>query len=211
MSCDREGREILRARAVLLHVRAHQLRVQRQERFGAAAFELGVGGCRQCAGNSIVIDMGHALEAAGDHRVVNAAGDRQIRHARGRATRSTRCFDRRRFHAGEPGVIGHQAADLLLAREQSGHHVADVQSADLICRKIRIFKRDAYGLRAEITAANVAVLVHGRLSHADDEHVPQARPPSTPRRMQARMMATHAPFVIRSDYDGDRCGSRSMR
>ena len=184
MSRDREGREIRRVSAVLAHVRAHELRIQRQERFGAAAFELGVGGRSQRAGNRVVIDMGHALEAADDHGVVSAARDRQIPHARGRAARSARRFYRCRFHADEPGVIGHKPADLLLALEQAAHHVADVQCADFDCGKVRVCKRAPHCLHAEIVAANLAVPVHGCLSHADDEHVPQARPPSALRRMQ---------------------------
>ncbi len=98
MCRDGERSEVLRAHAVLVHVGAHQLRVQRQERFAAAALELLVRGRCERTRDGVSVDVRHLLYAADHDDVVRAARDREVTDSRGGAPRSARGLDGERLY-----------------------------------------------------------------------------------------------------------------
>ena len=176
-------------RAVLRHIDAHELRVEREERFAVATLELLIGRGRESARDGVAIDVGHALETADDDDVVHSARDREIADPRRRPARRTCGFDRDRFDAAQARVVGDQPAELALIAEHARHHVADVQRADARRVDARVRERRGHGGGTEVAAAHLGFFVDRRLAYADDVDVSQADSSHTWRASLARMIA----------------------
>ncbi len=97
-----------------------------KKRLAANPFELPIRRRRERARDGVALDVRHALDAADRDGIVNAAGDGLIADAHRGASGGASSFDGHGFDSGEARVVRDQAAELLLLRENSGEHVADV-------------------------------------------------------------------------------------
>ena len=166
MRIHREGREIHRVVAILVHVAAHEHGPLRSERRAMHAFPIGVASQREASLQPPIKHVGHFFDAGNCHQIVGAAGDGQVGLPQCDTARRASRIDRAGFDAWQAKSGSNCRAHLTLDLQCTAQSIRHIQRLHALGRDTAQCRRKC--LARKIAGGALPMLGNSRLPSADD-------------------------------------------